>query len=154
MILTDRLIISVIVSIIVSIIVRVLAFDTAEEVVAFAAGRKVAIVAAKDEHPATIFTDLAAAWIPFTFASLIVEVVVVTADLQSLLELCHLLLMRTWIRGKVLSNAASCSNFHASRSTDVKVRLVIISAVTLLPYCSAAIAELCIAATAVVLLAA
>ena len=154
MILTDRLIISVIVSIIVSIIVRVLAFDLAEEVVTFAARRKVAIIAAKDEHPAKIFTDLAVPWIPFTFASLVVEVVVVTADLQSLLELCHLLLIRTRIRGKVLSNAASCSNSHASLSTDVKVRLVIISAVTLLPYCSAAIAELCVAATTVVLLAA
>ena len=154
MILTDRLIISVIISIIVSIVVRVLAFDLAEKVMTLPACRKVAIVAAKDEHPAMIFTDLAAPWIPFTFASLIVEVVVVTANLQSLLELCHLLLIRTRIRGKVLSNAASCSNCHTSHSTDVKVRLVIISAVTLLPYCSAAIAELCIAATTVVLLAA
>lgn len=73
---------------------RIFASIPAEEIVAVSAGRESAMVAAKDVFPARILTDLTAPWILFRFAFLVVEVVVVTVDLQSLLELCQLLLAR------------------------------------------------------------
>lgn len=73
---------------------RIFASIPAEEIVAISAGRESAMFAAKDEYPGRILTDLTAPWILFRFTSLVVEVVVITVDLQSLLELCQLLLAR------------------------------------------------------------
>lgn len=160
-ILTDNGIISVIVSIVAAmpstkdkVLLRIIASIPVEETMAFPARGESATDAAKDVLPGTILTDFTVTRVPSALASLIVVVVVVPADLQSLLELCHLLLVRTRIKGTILSSAASRSNFHASGSTIVKARLVIISAVAVPPFRSAAIAELCFAATTVVLLAA
>ena len=73
---------------------KIFASTPAEEIVTISAGRESAMFAAKDVYPGRILTDLTAPWILFRFASLVVEVVVVTVDLQSLLELCQLLLAR------------------------------------------------------------
>lgn len=108
-ILTDNGIISVIVSIVAAM--PSTKDEVLEKTMAFPARGESATDAAKDVLPATILTDFTVIWVPSALASLIVEVAVVTADLQSLLELCHLLLVRTRIKGTVLSSAASRSNF-------------------------------------------
>lgn len=65
----------------------------AEEIVAISAGSEPATDATKDIFPSTVFTDPTAPWIRHD-SFLVEEVVVVTVDLQSLLELCQLLLAR------------------------------------------------------------
>lgn len=52
----------------------------AMEIVTISAGRKSASVAAKDELPAPIFTDLAALWISSS-VTFIAEIVVIALDL-------------------------------------------------------------------------
>ena len=116
---------------------------------AFSAGRERAIDAAKDVVPTAILADLTTPW-NLLGVGLVAEIVVVTVDLQSLLELCQLLLARTRIRGKMLGDATSCTDAHASGSTCLKVSLVVVSAGTFLPFRSATIAEFCFAATTIV----
>lgn len=121
---------------------------------AIPAGCESASIAAKDVFPATIFTNPTVPWIRLSLAALVVEVVVVTAALQSLPELCQLLLGRASIRGEVVADKAFCPDDYASGSASLQLSLVVISAVAILPFCSAAIAEFCVTATPVVLLAA
>lgn len=92
-----NLIVGIIIGIIVGIIVvvplaqhevpGVLASSPAEEIMAVSAGREPAIVAAKDVLPTTILADLTASRISSS-SGLVLEIVVVAVDLQSLLELC------------------------------------------------------------------
>ena len=115
------------------------------------AGCESASATAIDVYPAFIFADLTVPWIRLTLTSLVVEVVVITIDPQSLPELGYLLPARVWIRGEISGSTASCSNAHASGSTDSKLRLVVVSAFTVPPFRPTAIAELCFAATTAVL---
>ena len=117
------------------------------------AGREPASATAIDVYPASVFADLTNPWIRLTLTSLVVEVVVITIDPQSLPELGYLLSARAWIRAKVPGSAASCSDVHASSSTNFKLRLVVVSALTVPPFRPTAIAELCFAATTGVFLA-
>lgn len=111
------------------------------------AGRESAAVAAVDIFPAFIFTNLAVSRIPWGLASLVEVAVVVAVDLQSLPNLCQLLLVRARVSGKVVGSTAGCSSGHASSSADVESGLVVISAVTVPPFDSAAIAKFCLTAT-------
>ena len=132
----------------------VLASSPAVEVVALSAGRESATATAKDVLPAEILTYITVSRVLSTFPIFVSEVVVVTIDLQSLPELCQLLLPRARIRRKIMSGASSSSNAHASCSTKFKSRLVIVSAIAMLPFRSAAITELSFTAAAGQLLAA
>lgn len=93
----DRLIISVIVVVAVTkpgLFPRILTPIPTEEIMAVSAGRKAAMVAAKDVLPARVFTDLTVPRTRCRLVPFVTEIVMVTIDLQSLLELCQLLLAR------------------------------------------------------------
>ena len=123
-------------------------FIPSMDIVTAIAGGKIATIAAEDVNPFLVFTDLTVSWIAISFGN-VNEVVVVTADPQSLLELCQLLLARTRVRGKVLVDATSCTDIYASRGTCFKVRLVVVTAVAVPPLGPATIAKLCFTTTTV-----
>lgn len=126
---------------------RIVVSVPAMEIMAPFAGRESTAIAAVDILPALIFTKLTVSWIPSGLTSLVEVVIVIAVDLQSLSNLCELLLVRARISGKVMGSTASCSSGHASSSTDIESGLVVISTVTVPPFDSAAIAEFCLTAT-------
>ena len=151
-ILGGRLVVSTIISLIVVVlpdrgVKRTFSSVRAEEIVAVPACRESATVASKDVLPALILTDLTVSWIVASLASFIQEVVVITVDLQSLLELCQLLLARTQVKGKASSDAASCTGVYAQNGSCFKARHVIVPAAAISPFCSASVTKLGVAAT-------
>lgn len=126
---------------------RIFVSSPAAEVVTISARGKPAIAAAENIFPAIVLADLAVAWILPSLAALVSKVVMVTVDPQSLLQLCQLLLASAWIRREVSGNAAGGPNAYASGSACLEPRLVVVSAVAMLPLGPAAIAEFCFAAT-------
>ena len=76
-----------IVTIIIAVKVGLIASMPAEEIVAPSTGRELAAITAKDVLPTAILTELTASR-SHRESFLISEIVVITVDLQSLLELC------------------------------------------------------------------
>ena len=132
---------------------RIFASIPAEKIVAISAGGEPAINAAKDVFPPRVLTDPTTSRIAFGMF-FVEEIIVVTVDLQFLLELRQLFLARAEIGRKITTNAVSCTEVYASESTCLKSRLVIVAAVAIPPFRSAAIAEFCFTATAIPPLAA
>lgn len=126
---------------------RISASVLAMGTVAVIASGKAASRAAKDVHPAFIFTYLTMPWIRCGFPTFINEIVVVAADLQSLPDIYQLLLARAPVRCKTSVGAASCTHAQASNGTYLDSILVVVPTVTVFPFCPTAIAKLCVAAT-------
>ena len=84
---THKLIVTIIIAVKVGLIVGLITSMPAEEIVAPSTGRELATITAKDVLPPAILTELTASR-SHRRSVLISEIVVITVDLQSLLELC------------------------------------------------------------------
>jgi hypothetical protein len=100
------------------------------------------------EFPPLVFTNIAPAGVFFRACS-ISEAIVVAVDLQSVLQVCELLLARPEVRSQASSSSASCADPHTSIGSVEDTRLVVVPAIALFPGCTALVAKLCFAAAAI-----